>query len=155
MNLRADNKNRTPEYLAWINMRTRCSRETHPSYHHYGGRGITVCTEWDSFQQFLLDMGTKPSSKHTLDRINNSGNYEPGNCRWATWSQQATNKRPYSFRQDNKTGITGISYEAKRSLYRSSVRRNKKEFLFYYGRDFFEACCAIKSPNINQFIGSR
>jgi len=84
----------TPEYRAWINMKTRCNDETTPYYSIWGGRGITVCARWmESFQNFYEDMGKRPSPKHSLDRINVNGNYEPSNCRWATRSTQMRNVR--------------------------------------------------------------
>ena len=86
---------RTPEYNAWLNMNKRCYNENDPRYKWYGARGIFVCPEWrHDFAQFLRDMGPKPSPKHSIDRINNDGNYEPRNCRWATWKQQQNNRRP-------------------------------------------------------------
>lgn len=84
----------SPEYRAWAAMRARCYRVTCKPYHYYGGRGITVCDRWrESFQNFLDDMGFRPSDKHSLDRINNSGNYEPNNCRWTTQKEQMANTR--------------------------------------------------------------
>ena len=77
------------EYRAWYGAHSRC--KTHP---RYAGRGIKVCERWASYENFLADMGPRPSPAHSLDRINNSGNYSPGNCRWATKSEQAMNQRP-------------------------------------------------------------
>lgn len=80
------------EYAAWRGMRRRCLSSSSASYHRYGGRGITICDRWrDSFDNFIADMGMKPSPGHSLDRVNNDGNYEPGNCRWATMTEQLRN----------------------------------------------------------------
>ncbi len=81
---------RLPEYRIWINMRQRCLSPKHPGYERYGGRGIRICARWDVFENFYLDMGRRPAGL-SIDRINNNGNYEPGNCRWATQKQQAMN----------------------------------------------------------------
>ena len=85
---------RTVEYTAWIMMIQRCTNPKTRGYHRYGGRGITVCERWrNSFEAFLADMGPRPSSGHSLDRWpNNDGNYEPGNCRWATKKEQDDNR---------------------------------------------------------------
>lgn len=84
----------TPEYRTWSNMIFRCENPAGKSYRDYGGRGIRVCERWrNDFAVFLADMGLKPSAKHEVDRINNDGDYEPNNCRWATRRQNARNKR--------------------------------------------------------------
>lgn len=84
----------TPEYRAWLSAKVRTGDINHPSYRTHGGRGITMCDRWEnSFENFLEDMGTKPSQKHSLDRIDNNKGYSKENCRWATIYQQARNKR--------------------------------------------------------------
>lgn len=88
---------RLPEYKVWEGMKRRCFNENEQNYERYGGRGITICERWlgtDGFGNFYADMGPRPSPYHSIDRINNDGNYEPGNCRWATDAQQRANKRP-------------------------------------------------------------
>lgn len=82
------------EYGAWRNMRKRCYDPKHKSYKYYGARGISVCNEWNkSFINFYLFIGKAPSKKHSIDRIDNDGNYEPGNVMWATKKQQVLNRR--------------------------------------------------------------
>lgn len=84
----------TPIYAVWEAMVQRCCNPKCKAYKNYGGRGISICKEWrESFLNFYNDMGERPSSKHTLERINVNGNYEPSNCKWATWKEQSLNKR--------------------------------------------------------------
>lgn len=82
-----------PLYEAWCKMKQRCYNKNHNSYKYYGERGIKVCERWNSFENFLLDMGERPSAIHSLDRIDPNGNYEPTNCRWSTPKEQCENRR--------------------------------------------------------------
>lgn len=84
----------TPIFVCWQAMIARCTRKKHPSYANYGGRGINVCDRWLTFENFLQDMGERPSVRHSLDRIDVNGDYEPANCRWATRRVQRLNQRP-------------------------------------------------------------
>ena len=83
----------TPEYTAWLDMRHRCNCSTYRRYADWGGRGISVAPAWDSFEQFLADMGPRPSPTHSLDRVNNDLGYSVDNCHWATRKEQARNRR--------------------------------------------------------------
>lgn len=84
----------TITYTSWAAMKSRCNNSKYNCYEHYGKRGIKVCARWsDSFTDFLADMGERPSLDYSIDRIDVNGNYEPGNCRWATRSQQRRNQR--------------------------------------------------------------
>jgi len=84
----------SPELAAWRAMIARCSNPKNRVWHNYGGRGIRVCDRWSgSFKNFLSDMGRRPSDRHSIDRVNNDGNYEPSNCRWALAVEQSNNRR--------------------------------------------------------------
>lgn len=88
----------TAEYRAWQAMINRCTNPRYEHFHCYGGRGIVVCQSWsESFETFFADMGHRPSTRHSLDRKNTNGNYEPTNCRWATKREQSSNMRKNIF----------------------------------------------------------
>jgi hypothetical protein len=96
----------TPTYSTWCAMKTRCTNANFPGYELYGARGITVCARWLNFENFLADMGERPP-RLTIDRIDPNGNYEPGNCRWATPSQQRRNQRRTRLTLDAVNEILG------------------------------------------------
>ena len=88
-----DKETRKKHYSVWTDMKQRCKNPNHKAYPNYGGRGITVCAEWDaSFDQFMLDMGERPTDDHQIDRTDNNGGYEPGNCEWRTRTEQQLNR---------------------------------------------------------------
>jgi len=106
----------TPEYRAWINMKSRCNTPSSSHYEEYGGRGIRVCIEWEtSFPAFLAAMGARPTADHSLDRIDTNGNYEPGNCRWATRKEQQRNLRTNRIVVTQDRGEETLAEAAERS----------------------------------------
>jgi len=84
---------RTSEYTTWKSMRQRCTNPKEQGYRYYGARGISICERWGSFKNFLADMGRRPGPGYSIDRIDNDGNYEAENCRWATQTEQRRNSR--------------------------------------------------------------
>ena len=94
------------EYNCWASMFQRCENPANTNYRHYGGRGIKVCDRWRDFANFIADMGKRPTPKHTIDRIDNNGHYEPGNCRWITQAEQMNNTRRNVYLEHNGQRMT-------------------------------------------------
>lgn len=105
------------EYHIWVDMRARCTNQRYKTYKHYGGRGIKVCERWSDFASFIEDMGPRTSEKHSIDRIDVNGNYEPVNCRWATNLVQARNKRT----SNDTSGRVGVHFNTKRNRWRVNI----------------------------------
>jgi len=102
----------------------RCSNTNHKEYPNYGGRGITICERWrSSFENFLADMGTKPSPKHSIDRIDNNGNYEPSNCRWVTQKEQMHNLRKNVFITFDGETLVVAEWARRVGRHRSTIGR--------------------------------
>ena len=129
-NLHRDKFRKTGEYHAWCAMKGRCNNKKNKSYLHYGGRGISICKRWHSFDFFIEDMGRKPSSHYSIDRINVNGNYEPSNCRWATRKEQNSNTRRNVYVVVNDESVTlseasrliGVRYGCLISRYYKGLR---------------------------------
>lgn len=117
-----------PEYVIWNGMKARCYNENEPSFENYGGRGITVCDRWrDSFENFFSDMGERPSPKHSIDRIDVNWNYEPSNCRWATATEQARNRRT-----KNISGKCGVRFNKRSKKWTAEIKVDKRVLLGYF-----------------------
>jgi hypothetical protein len=131
-------------------MRERCYSKNDKRYDRYGGRGIKVCERWiNSFSNFYEDMGPKPSSRHSIDRINNEGNYEPSNCRWATPQVQMINR---GLLKSNKSGYAGIYfYKHGVNKWHASIRRNNKRVNLGYFNTLELAVNARKLAEIKYY----
>jgi hypothetical protein len=114
---------RTPEYAAWAAMKTRCTNPNGDFWYCYGGRGIRVAAEWvDSFEAFFAHVGPRPSGRHSLDRIDANGHYEPGNVRWATPEEQANNKTSCRFLEHGGERMTLRQWARKLGITSASLR---------------------------------
>lgn len=123
-------KTKTPEFYSWAHMKSRCFRKTNTAYENYGGRGITVCDRWvgkSGFHNFISDMGYKPSPKHSIERIDVNGNYEPQNCKWGTPSEQSRNKRSNIFLTDGITSLVLQDWANKLGIHRHVLVYRKKQ----------------------------
>jgi hypothetical protein len=114
---------KTPTYSSWDGMKQRCLNPNNVRFKDYGGRGIKVCKSWLSFDNFFEDMGIRPKNL-TIERINNNGNYEPGNCEWTTYTEQARNQR---MRKTNTSGTTGVCFHRLGSNWTASITVGGKQ----------------------------
>ena len=123
----------TPEYEVWHAIKSRCLNPKTKSFKDYGARGIKLCERWMSYENFLADLGRRPSPQHSIDRRDNDGNYEPGNCRWATRSEQQQNKRVGILMNTNSSGVPGVSYYKQTKKWEAyHWERNRKIRLGYF-----------------------
>lgn len=127
---------RAPEYTVWHHMLRRCRDEYSPDFDNYGGRGITVCERWNDFALFMADMGPRPSSDHTIERVDNDAGYAPGNCIWATRDVQAKNRRP---RKTATTCFKGHPLSGENLYQRPDGKRGCKTCRRANMRDFYES----------------
>jgi len=124
---RTHGMSKTPEYKIWTAMVQRCTTVKHQAYKDYGGRGIKVCERWrHSFENFLDDMGKRPSPLYSLDRIDNDGNYEPGNCRWATQTEQTNNQRNNHIVEFNGESLTINQWAEKTGINSTTIHQRIK-----------------------------
>lgn len=139
-----------PAYGTWLNMRQRCNNPHNPKYRLYGGRGIVICERWmQSFENFIEDMGPKPSPEHSIDRIDGDGNYELSNCRWATKKEQATNTHG----RGGKSGIKGVFWHPTGGWYARLEMNGKMHYLGYFGSNKAKAGEARKQAEAKYYAG--
>ena len=145
---------KTPAYRSWQSMKQRCSNPVDVMYPMYGGRGVEYDPSWEDFDVFYAELGSRPEGT-TLDRIDNTRGYYPGNCRWASYAVQRQNQEiQVKPRSDSSTGIRGVSKETFYSRFKVEVKRNGIRMVLYRGGDFFEACCARKSFEVKELAGT-
>ncbi len=114
---------KTPEYKVWCFMIQRCNNPKSDSYPLYGGRGISVCSRWEVFENFISDMGRRPDNSLSIERVDNERGYSPDNCKWDTHTAQARNTRKP---KTNTSGIKGVSYMKQHQKYRAYIHVDRK-----------------------------
>jgi hypothetical protein len=125
--VRSHGDHRSLEYKSWAMMKQRCYNPHETGFARYGGRGIAVCDWWaDSYENFLADMGRKPSPAHSLDRIDNDGDYEPGNCRWANRHEQQANRRTSRLLTYNGETMTMLQWAERLGMSWTSLANRAK-----------------------------
>lgn len=134
------------EYITWENMIARCTNPKATQYADWGGRGIKVCDRWlNSFENFITDMEDKPSSKHSIERKNVNGNYEPSNCRWATPYEQSANRRLSNV---NTSGHKGVCWHKRIKKWQSRITFEDEEIHLGYFKNIEDAIKARKQAEI-------
>lgn len=144
VNFIVNGQTKSPVYRIHAGMKSRCYGKSDTKYKDYGGRGIKVCDRWlgiNGFNNFLKDMGNRPTPQHSIDRINNEGNYEPSNCRWATIHEQSSNKR-------NNTSCVGVSWATGKKRWEARLSVGNKVVLYkrFMNRD--DAIAARKKAEV-------
>lgn len=120
-------RSRRLEHNSWYSLRSRCRNPKDHAFHNYGGRGIKVCERWESFENFLADMGPRPSPKHSIDRIDVNGDYCPENCRWATRQEQNSNRRDCHYLTHNGETLTVYEWARRTGLSDGAIRYRMKQ----------------------------
>lgn len=119
---RTHGQSKTPTWTSWMAMRSRCLDPKSKDYQNWGGRGITICERWNDFALFIEDMGERPTLEHEIDRFpNNDGNYEPTNCRWATKTEQANNRRSNTIIEFNGETLNVCQWADRYGIDRSTL----------------------------------
>ena len=144
------NRKEIPEYHTWKNMRARCNAPCNKNSRNYQSKGISVCEKWNDFTAFYADMGPKPTNKHSIDRVDNNGNYEPSNCRWANDTIQANNKSNNVLLTYNNKVWTISQLATELNLSRTALRKHLDK-----GRSVEEAIERIHDNNYLVFNGEK
>jgi hypothetical protein len=139
------NRGSSSEYNSWHQMKQRCLNPNDKRYADYGGRGIKICERWLDFNNFLEDMGKKPTPKHSIDRIDVDGDYEPSNCKWSDDYEQQRNIRVH---RNNKLGVKGVHYDEQRKKYVAQLYANGKRRLMKRTDTLEEAIQARKEAEL-------
>ena len=140
-------RSKTPEYAVWRSMLARCANPKHPAFHNYGGRGITVCDAWWSFDKFFADMGEQPFKGASIERVNNDLGYSKANCVWATTTEQSRNRRT-----NRRLTIGGVTKTVAEWAEAYGVRHNTIAYRLAHGWPPMEAV-SVK-PNFSNRIGA-
>lgn len=131
---------RTPEYIVWESMLARCRNPNRPRFHLYGGRGIKVCERWQDFGNFFADMGARPAPEYTIERDDSNRGYEPGNCRWATRTEQVRHLRRA---RNNTSGVTGVTWDRNRRKWVAWIK-DERQTRYLGGFADIESAAAVR-----------